>query len=85
MLNVYSAEWCPHCEDTVKFLNDNRIEFNCIDIETQPEHVVQKVIEVNGGVDWVVPTLEYQGRWREGKIFDADDLREDLRRLKVIG
>ena len=70
--------------DINPILNDNSIEFNYIDIETQPDHIVKQVIEVNGGVDWVVPTLEYKGRWREGKVFDADDLMGDLRKLKVI-
>ena len=84
MLKVYSADWCPHCQDTVQFLNDNGIDFSYIDIETQPEHVVNKVIEVNGGFDWVVPTLEYCGQWREGKIFDAGELLKDLKQMKVI-
>jgi mycoredoxin len=84
MLKVYSADWCPHCQDTVKFLEDNGIDFSYIDIETQPEHVVNKVIEVNGGIDWVVPTLEYRGQWREGKIFDAVELIEDLKKMNVI-
>ncbi len=84
MLNVYSADWCPHCQDTIRFLNDNNIDFNYIDIETQPEHVVKKVIQANGGKDWVVPTLEYNGVWREGKVFDAEGLLADLKKMKVI-
>jgi len=74
----------PHCQMTVQFLKENKIKFNYIDIETQPEHVVKRVVEVNGGRDWVVPTLEYNGRWREGKVFDADDLIKDLQKMKVI-
>ena len=44
----------------------------------------EKVIEVNGGIDWVVPTLEYNGRWREGKIFNPCELLKDLKQMKVI-
>ena len=84
MLNVYSADWCPHCQETVRFLRENNIDFNYIDIEMQPDDVVQKVIEVNGGIDWVVPTLEYNGKWRKGKVFDAGELAQDLLNMGVI-
>ncbi|OQX24456.1 MAG: NrdH-redoxin [Desulfobacteraceae bacterium IS3] len=84
MLNVYAADWCPHCQQTVAFLKKNAIAFNYINIEKQPEDVVKQVIAVNGGKDWVVPTLEYKGQWREGKVFDADGLKNDLRKMGVI-
>ena len=84
MLNVYAAAWCPHCQRTVKFLEENEIGLNYIEIEEQPEEIVQKVIEVNGGIDWVVPTLEYQGQWRPGKVFNADTLKADLQEMGVI-
>lgn len=84
MLTVYAADWCPHCQDTVEYLKTHSIPFKYIDIEKQPEDVVKKVIEVNGGEDWVVPTLEFNGKWREGKIFDPDELEKDLRELGVL-
>ena len=84
MLNVYAAPWCIHCQKTVSFLKDNKILFNYIDIEKQPEEVVKKVIDVNGGDDWVVPTLEYNGKWREGKFFNAGELKRDLAELGVL-
>jgi len=85
MLNVYAVAWCPHCQETVEFLKENRIAFNYVDIEKSPKPVVAKVVEVNGGDDWVVPTLEYNGIWREGKFFDAEELWIDLRKMGVIG
>ncbi len=84
MLNVYAAAWCWHCQKTVAFLKKNHIAFNYINIEEQPEDAVKQVIAVNGGKDWVVPTLEYQGQWREGKVFDADELANDLRKMGVM-
>ncbi len=68
---------------TEEFLHEMRIPFNSIDIEKAPEAVVKKVIEVNGGDDWVIPTLEYDGAWREGKVFNAQELAEDLKKLGV--
>ena len=83
MLKVYAAKWCPHCTLTTDYLNENRIDFEYIDIERQPDEVVQQVIDVNGGEDWVVPTLEYNGKWREGREFDSSELERDLKHMGV--
>ena len=81
MLKVYAAEWCPHCVKTVEYLKANNIAFDYIDIEKQDRHTVDKIVEVNGGRDWIVPTLEYNGRWREGKVYNETELAADLKRL----
>lgn len=81
MLKVYSAKWCPHCVKTIDHLKKRKIEFKYIEIEEQPDQVIQKIIEVNGGEDWVVPTLEFKGKFREGKIYDNLQLDQDLRDL----
>ena len=46
--------------------------------------MVKKVVEVNGGDDWVVPTMEYNGKWRPGQVFDAGKLEADLKAWGVI-
>ena len=84
MLKVYTAEWCWHCVKTIEYLKKNNIEFDCLDIEKQDRHIVDKIVEVNGGVDWVVPTLEFNGRWREGKVFNKKGLAADLKELGLI-
>jgi len=84
MLNVYALPQCPHCQLTVGYLEDNGIEFNYLHIEKQPDEVVQKVIEVNGGKHWVVPTLEYNGKWRPGRVYNKKELEQDLKNLGVI-
>lgn len=84
MLRVYSAAWCPHCQKAIRWLEKNQIPFEVINIETAPVEVVAQVVQVNGGEDWVVPTLEFQGKWREGKIFDPEGLRRDLIQLGVL-
>ncbi|MBU0973153.1 MAG: glutaredoxin family protein [Proteobacteria bacterium] len=83
MLKVYGAKWCPHCTQTVDYLKKNQIEFDYIEIEEQPESVIQKIVEVNGGDDWVVPTLEFNGKWRKGKVFNEIELHFDLGQLGV--
>ena len=85
MLKVYIATWCPHCNAALQYLTEIKIPFEAIDLEQQPPDIVQKVIDVNGGLDWVVPTLEYNGQWREGKVFNPQGLNADLIKLGAIG
>jgi len=61
MLKVYYWDVCPHCHRAMEFLKKNNVPFEALDIEKQPEKIVKKVVEVNGGDDWVVPTMEYNG------------------------
>jgi len=84
MLKVYAADWCPHCTKTIDYLKEKNIEFMYIDIESQPQNIVDQVIRVNGGDDWVVPTLEFRGKWRPGKVFNAAELGSDLKGLGLI-
>ncbi len=81
MLNVYAAEWCPHCRATMEYLRSNNIPFEYHNIEKQSEKVLNKIIEVNGGDDWVVPTLEYNGKWRPGKVFNPEELEHDIKKM----
>jgi mycoredoxin len=84
MLKVYAWNVCPHCKKTVDWLQTRKIPFEYLEIEEQPKEVIQQVIDANGGVDWVVPTLEYNGQWRPGQVFDPIKLEEDLRAWKLI-
>ena len=84
MLKVYAWNVCPHCKKTVDWLQNHKIPFQYLEIEEQPQEVIQQVIDANGGDDWVVPTLEYQGKWRRGQVFDPIRLEEDLREWKLI-
>ena len=84
MLKVYAWNVCPHCRRTVEWLKAHEVPYEYLEIEEQPPEVVRKVVEVNGGDDWMVPTLEYNGKWRPGKVFDAAELEADLRAWGVI-
>jgi len=86
MLKVYAAEWCPHCKMTVQFLKDKKIQFEYLNIEKLPVETVREVVKANDGKDddeWVVPTLEFNGHWRPGKVFDPDELKTDLEKMGV--
>jgi mycoredoxin len=84
MLTVYATSWCPHCRKSVDFLMKHHIDFIYKDIERQPDEIVKRVIEANGGKDWVVPTMEFKDKWRPGKTFHAKDLEADLKAMGVI-
>ena len=84
MLKVYATSWCPHCRRAVIFLKKHEIDFEYIDIEKQPDDVVRQVIDANGGIDWVVPTMEFNGQWRPGKKHSDAELESDLRNMGVI-
>lgn len=84
MLKVYGISWCPHCKKIVRYLVESKIDFQYFDMDGQPEDVVKKVIDVNGGHDWRVPTLEFQDQWIPGKAFSSSEVDEDLKKLSVI-
>ena len=84
MLKVYAADWCPHCHATVNFLEKKKIPFEYMDIEKADSKIVNQVIEVNGGEDWVVPTMQYEDKWRPGKVFNEEVLENDLKELGVF-
>lgn len=84
MLKVYAWKICPHCRRAVEWLEAHHIPFEYLEIEEQPPEVVRKVVEVNGGDDWVVPTLEYNGRWRPGKVFNAAGFEADLKAWGIV-
>lgn len=84
MLKVYAAGWCPHCVKTVDWLKGRGVPFEYIDMDRVPPEVEAEVTRANGGDDWVIPTLEFAGRWRPGKFFRADELEADLKTLGVI-
>lgn len=78
-LKVYYWSVCPHCRATMEWLKQKGIPFEAIDIETAPTNVVDEIIRVNGGDDWVVPTMEYHGKWRPGEIFNPIRLEADMK------
>ena len=84
MLKVYYWDICPHCRKTMDFLKAHNVPFEALDIEKQPPVVIKKIIEVNGGDDWVVPTLEYKNKWIAGGVFNADKLTDNLKNLGLL-
>ncbi|MDD4180976.1 MAG: glutaredoxin domain-containing protein [Victivallaceae bacterium] len=78
MLHVYGMKGCPHCHEALKWLNERKVPYVYLEVEDQPEPIIKKLIEINGGDDWVVPTLEFNGRWIPGEVFDPCVFEDNL-------
>ncbi len=84
MLKVYGWNVCPHCHSAIEWLNEHKIEFEYLEVEEQPQSVIQQVIDVNGGDDWVVPTLEFNGEWIAGRSFNANFFETLMQRWNLL-
>lgn len=60
-IRVYTTNWCSDCWRAKRFLRENDIEFEEIDIE-QDDEAVQLVVEKNGGKR-SVPTFDIGGSY----------------------
>ncbi|MFN8538825.1 MAG: FAD-dependent oxidoreductase [Thermomicrobiales bacterium] len=56
-ITVYGATWCPDCKRAKQFLGEQRVHYNWVDIEQQPEHVAF-VEGVNNGKR-IIPTIVF--------------------------
>jgi thioredoxin reductase (NADPH) len=57
-ITVYGATWCPDCKRAKKFLGEQRVHYNWIDIEEHPES--QAYVEsVNNGKR-IIPTIVFE-------------------------
>lgn len=55
---VYSANWCPDCRRTKRFLDEHKVEYTLIDIE-QDRAAAKEVVRINGGYR-TIPTLVFE-------------------------
>jgi glutaredoxin len=76
-VTVYTAFWCPDCRTAKRFLLDNRIPFNEIDIESTPG-AAEEILRQTG--KRAIPQFVVNGRWvqpyRPGEGFLYDEIKE---------
>lgn len=76
-LIVYSAFWCPDCRIAKRFLNEHKIPFKDIDIETTPG-AADEVVKRTG--KRAIPQFVIDGEWvqpyRLGEGFLYDEMKE---------
>lgn len=59
-LKIYTTSWCPDCRVAKRFLDENNIDYEEIDIDKDPE-AEAFVIRVSGGRR-VIPTIDAGGK-----------------------
>jgi thioredoxin reductase (NADPH) len=57
MLTVYGATWCPDCRRSKKFLQEQRIPFEWVDLEARPDAVAE--VERRNGGKRIIPTIVF--------------------------
>lgn len=75
-IRMYTTEWCGDCRNAKRFLKENGIDFDEINIE-ENEQAAEFVIRANEGKR-KVPTFEVDGRTFNLSPFDAKKLRTEL-------
>jgi thioredoxin reductase (NADPH) len=58
-VQLFGADWCPDCRRAKNFLRDNAINFDFIDVDSNP-WATQKVEEINNGKR-IIPTILIDG------------------------
>lgn len=76
-LILYSAFWCPECRVAKRFLNEHKIPYQEIDIETTPA-AAEEVIKRTG--KRAIPQFVIDGEWvqpyRPGEGFLYEEMAE---------
>lgn len=57
MITLYGAQWCPDCRRSKAFLSDQRIAYEYIDLELDPD-AMDTVLALNGGKQ-IIPTIVF--------------------------
>lgn len=76
---VYSASWCRDCREAKRFLDDHKIAYTEIDIESNPQAALDVVKHVGKRA---IPQFVIDGEWvqpyRPGKGFLYDEMSKRL-------
>lgn len=59
VLKLYGANWCPDCRNTKRFLGEQGVAYDWIDIDAD-EEANRRIAELNDGKR-VIPTIELDG------------------------
>lgn len=55
---IYSASWCGDCRRSKRLLDDLKVDYHLIDVESDSS-AAEKVIEINGGYR-SIPVIVFQ-------------------------
>lgn len=72
-VKIYSTPSCPYCMRAKQFLRENNVEFEDIDISSNPE-MTQEMIQKSGQMG--VPVIDIKGEIIRG--FDRERIKKAL-------
>ncbi len=72
-VKIYSTPTCPYCIRAKQFLKDNNIEFEDVDVSTNPDKA-QEIVDKSGQMG--VPVLDIEGQIIIG--FDKEAIQKVL-------
>ncbi len=72
-VKIYSTPTCPYCIRAKQFLKDNNIEFEDIDVSTNPDKA-KEIVDKSGQMG--VPILDIDGKIITG--FDKEAIQKAL-------
>lgn len=75
-IKMYTTTWCGDCRNAKRFLNENNIAYEEINIE-ETEGAAERVLKLNDGKR-KVPTFEIDGRAFNLSPYDERRLRAEL-------
>ena len=75
-IRIYTTTWCGDCRNAKRYLKEQGVSFEEIDIE-EDEQAAEFVMQANRGLR-KVPTFEVDGRTFNLSPFDAKKLRMEL-------
>lgn len=78
---MYGAEWCGDCRRSKRFMDENKVNYNYIDVEADAS-ASEKVIEINGGMR-SIPVIVFPDGSHLTEPSD-NDLKAKLVSLKIL-
>ena len=80
-ITMYGAEWCGDCRRSKRFLDENKVGYNYVDVEADAS-ASDKVIEINGGMR-SIPVIVFPDGSHLTEPSD-NDLRAKLVSLSIL-
>jgi len=80
-ITMYGADWCGDCRRSKRFLDDNKVSYNYVDVEVDLS-AADKVIEINGGAK-SIPVIVFEDGTHLTEPSD-NDLKAKLEALNVL-
>lgn len=80
-VTMYGADWCGDCRRSKRFMEENSVDFNYIDVEVDLS-AADKVVEINGGAK-SIPVIVFEDGTHLTEPSD-NDLKAKLVALSIL-